>query len=347
MLSAIKKELELRRSEIGEQELASIYFGGGTPSLLKAVEIREIIDLIHKLYTMQPEPEISLEANPDDLDNPKLKELSEAGINRLSIGVQSFFEEDLRLMNRAHNSGQAHQSLENSLRYFQNISADLIYGIPGSDMEKWDKNLNTLVDYGIPHVSSYALTVEPRTALKKFIEEGIIPDVDETEAEQQFRYMVDLLEERGFVHYEISNFGRPEYFSVNNTAYWKGEPYLGIGPSAHSFDGRTRSWNIRNNNLYIKSIQQDILPLESELLSKRDRYNEYIMTGLRTIWGVSLQKVGEDFGGKYQKYLQQQAEPYIQDEFLLLENDHLYATKRGKFLIDGIASHLFMLNLGR
>ncbi len=347
MLSAIKKELELRRSEVGDQELVSIYFGGGTPSLLRSEEIREILDTIHSLYRIGPDPEVSLEANPDDLDEARLKELSDAGINRLSIGIQSFYEEELRLMNRAHSSDQAHQSLEDSLKYFKNISADLIYGIPGSNLEKWDRNLRKLVDYNIPHISSYALTVEPRTALKKFIEEGIIPEVDETVAEQQFMYMVDFLENRGFVHYEISNFGLPEYFSVNNTAYWKGEPYLGVGPSAHSFDGRTRSWNIRNNNLYIKAIEGDTIPRESEVLSKRDRYNEYVMTGLRTIWGVSLQRVGEQFGEQYKRYLQQQAEAYIQDHYLKMENDQLVATPKGKFLIDGIASHLFMLNLGR
>ncbi len=346
MLMAIKKELELRCSEVGDQIVPSIYFGGGTPSLLESGEIVDILEAIHKLYKLTSDPEISLEANPDDLNESKLKELSDAGINRLSLGIQSFQEEDLRLMNRAHSSRQAYQSLEDALKYFENISADLIYGIPGSGSEKWDKNLRTLLDYPIPHISSYALTVEPRTALRSFIDKGIIPDVDEYDTEQQFKYMVDLFEENGFIHYEISNFGRPGFFSINNTAYWKGEPYLGIGPSAHSFDGRMRSWNIRNNNLYIKSIKEDILPAESEKLSKRDRYNEYIMTGLRTIWGVSLQRVQEEFGEKFKNYLSQQAGPYIQDELLSLEGDRLFATKKGKFLIDGIASHLFMLNLG-
>ena len=279
------------------------------------------------------------------MSEEKIKELAASKVNRLSIGIQSFFEHDLKLMNRAHNSEEAKKCLEIATQYFDNISLDLIYGIPGASNEQWEENIDIALGFNVPHISSYALTVEPKTALANFVEKEIIPDVDDEQAEIQFFMLIDKLDNAGFIHYETSNFGKEGYLSRNNSAYWQGKNYLGIGPSAHSYNGRERSWNIRNNAKYVKAIQNDELPIERETLTKKDSYNEYIMTGLRTIWGVSMDRVEEDYGKKYRVYLENQSEKYIKEELLYIHNGNLKTTEKGKFLSDGIASDLFMLNL--
>jgi len=344
LISCLVKEIELRKKALNNQIVETIYFGGGTPSMLSAKEISLLIAAVYKHHTVVASPEITLEANPDDLSEEKIIELSHTPINRLSIGVQSFFEKDLKLMNRAHSSSEAHTSLEIATRYFENISIDLIYGIPGLTHEEWQQNLQTALNFNVSHISSYALTVEPKTALEKLIKKGKIEKVDEVLAQEQFFILRDLLEKANFVHYELSNFGKENYFSKNNTAYWLGKSYLGIGPSAHSFDGKQRSWNVRNNTQYIKEIELNKLPIESEVLSVTDRYNEYVMTGLRTIWGVSLEKIKTDFGPKYVTYIQTESEKYIQQKLLYVEANTLKTTKEGAFLVDGIAAHLFLLN---
>lgn len=344
MVNAIAKELVLRKSEVID-EVETIYFGGGTPSVLSNDEIEFLIQAVYDNYKVIDSPEITLEANPDDLSNSRIIELSRSAINRLSIGVQSFFDEDLKLMNRAHNAGQAEQCIKKATQYFDNITIDLIYGIPGMDNDRWKANIQKALDFDLPHISSYALTVEPRTALKKFIEKGVVPDVDDEQAQEQFHILVDTLESNGFVNYEISNFGKPDYFSKNNTAYWLGKTYLGVGPSAHSFDGKHRSWNIRNNPTYIKKMEEGELPMEIETLSTTDRYNEYVMTGLRTIWGVDLARIESEFGENYLRYINQQSSKFLEQELLLIQEGKLLTTKKGKFLADGIASDLFMLNL--
>ena len=344
MVHALVKELELRKNEFKNQTVETIYFGGGTPSLLAIDELLLIINTIYKHYKVVENPEITLEANPDDLSKNVIIQLSKSPINRLSIGIQSFFETDLKLMNRAHNAEEAKACLQEATKHFDNISVDLIYGIPGLTHENWLKNIETVLSFNIPHISSYALTVEPKTALDSFIKKGVIAIVDDEVAQQQFYMLIEKLEASGFVHYELSNFGKPNYFSKNNSAYWQGKPYLGIGPSAHSFNGNERGWNVRNNSKYIKSLEQQILPIETETLSTTDKYNEYIMTGLRTIWGVSLEKVTNEFGKHYKDYLLKQAEKHINENLLYIEEDKLLVTKKGKFLSDGIASHLFMLN---
>jgi oxygen-independent coproporphyrinogen-3 oxidase len=345
MILAIVKEIEIRKNELNNSIIETIYFGGGTPSVLSTKEIKTLIDAVYKNHTVADNPEITLEANPDDLSEEKIIELSESPINRLSIGVQSFFEHDLKLMNRAHNSKEAKDSLSSVIRHFDNISVDLIYGIPDCTNEQWRENIQTALSFGVPHISSYALTVEPKTALATFIKKGIIKNVDDEKSEEQFLILIDELEKADFVHYETSNFGKEGFFSKNNSSYWLGKSYLGIGPSAHSFDGKRRSWNVRSNAKYIKSIQQNQLPIERETLSTTDRYNEYIMTGLRTIWGVSLERIYTDFGHKYVAYLEKQSKKYITQELLYLESGILKTTKKGKFLSDGIASDLFMINL--
>lgn len=348
LVGALVKELELRKDEFKDQVVETIYFGGGTPSLLTIGELRLLIDEVYKHYVVAENPEITLEANPDDLISgavPIFENYKSIGINRLSIGIQSFFEEDLKLMNRAHNSEEAKLCLEEAAKYFDNISIDLIYGIPGMSNERWIQNVETALSFNIPHISSYALTVEPRTALANFIKKGTIKNVDDDLAQEQFHIMIEKLENAGFIHYELSNFGKPGYFSRNNSAYWQGKPYLGIGPSAHSFDGKHRGWNVRNNTKYIKSLEEDKIPIEIETLSTTDKYNEYVMTGLRTIWGISLKKVEEDFGKEFNTYLLEQSEKHLKEDLLYLDDGKLLVTKKGQFLSDGIASDLFKINL--
>lgn len=345
MVLALAKEIRLRKDEFADEVVETIYFGGGTPSILAVSDLRMLIDEVYKNFTVAENPEITVEANPDDLSEERIIELSQNKINRLSIGVQSFFEADLKLMNRAHNSEEAKKCLEIATNYFDNISVDLIYGIPGLTNEHWLQNIQTVLDLNIPHISSYALTVEPKTALQQFIKQGVILQPDDAVAHEQFLMLVDTLEANGFIHYELSNFGKENYFSKNNSAYWLGKKYLGIGPSAHSYDGMNRSWNIANNSLYIKALAENKLPSETETLTETDRYNEYIMTGLRTVWGVSLERIKTEFGENMLHFLLQNAQRYLDDEKLVLENNILRTTKKGKFFCDGIASDLFWLNL--
>ena len=345
MVLAIVKEISMRQNEFKNEVVETIYFGGGTPSVLQVSDIKFIIDSVYENYKVSENPEITIEANPDDLSKNRIIELSNNRINRLSIGIQSFFEDDLIMMNRAHNSAEAKNCLEIATQYFDNISIDLIYGIPGMSNKKWKQNIETALSFGIHHISSYALTVEPKTALKKLIETGKIAQPKDEVASEHFQILVETLDKNNFIHYELSNFGKQNYFSQNNSAYWLGKKYMGIGPSAHSYDGKNRSWNVSNNAIYLKSIQENQLPSETEILTKTDQYNECVMTGLRTIWGVSLDKIGIDFGQEYLDYLQKQAQKFLSDELLFLENNILKPTKKGKFLCDGIASDLFYLNL--
>jgi len=344
MVLALVKEIEMRKSEFQEEQVETIYFGGGTPSILEISDLKLLIDTVYSSYKVAENPEITVEANPDDLSKERIIELSNNRINRLSIGIQSFFEDDLKMMNRAHNSEEARACLEFATQYFDNITIDLIYGIPEMSNEKWLQNIETALSFGIPHISSYALTVEPKTALHNFIQKGIIPQPDDELASTHFNLLVEKLEENEFIHYELSNFSKEGYFSKNNSAYWLGKKYIGIGPSAHSYDGEKRGWNVSNNSLYLKSIQENQLPLETEILSQTDKYNEYVMTGLRTIWGISLDKIENEFGKTYLDYLNQQAAKYIEDHLLFVDDNILRTTKKGKFLSDGISSDLFMLN---
>ena len=345
MVLAFAKEMELRKNEFQNEVVETIYFGGGTPSILEISDIKMLIDAVFKHYKVIENPEITVEANPDDLSKERIIELSQNRVNRLSIGIQSFFEDDLKLMNRAHNSAEAKECLELATQYFDNISIDLIYGIPNMSNEKWLQNIETALSFNIPHISSYALTVEPKTALHSYIQRGIIPQPDDEVAQEHFQILVDKLSENDFIHYELSNFGKENYFSKNNSSYWLGKKYIGIGPSAHSYDGEKRGWNVSNNALYLKAIEENKLPVETEILTKTDRYNEYIMTGLRTIWGVSLNRIATEFGQTYLDYLNQQAAKYIEDHLLYQDENILRTTKKGKFLSDGIASDLFLLNL--
>ena len=363
MLTALNKELVVRKEEFKDEVVETIYFGGGTPSVLEVAEIDTLIQTVYAHYNVIKHPEITIEINPDDVsqghDNSmvgttehgkpqnenKLQGYKQVGINRLSIGIQSFFEEDLKGMNRAHNALEATQCIDMAKEYFENISIDLIYGIPDMSEARWRQNIEKALSFGIPHISSYALTVEPKTALANFIQKGKVKPIDDALAQKHFQTLFEVLAANGYDCYEVSNFGKPGFYSKNNTAYWLGKKYLGIGPSAHSYNGRQRSWNSSNNPVYIRSIGKGELPNEVENLSKADRYNEYVMTGLRTSWGVSLIKIYTDFGADYLEYIKQQAHAHLNTELLILEGDCLIATKKGKFLVDGIASDLFMVHL--
>ncbi|WP_396632284.1 radical SAM family heme chaperone HemW [Maribacter sp. R86514] len=345
MVNALCKELGLRKKEFKGEQVATIYFGGGTPSVLETEEIEQLIEAVREHYHVVDNPEITLEANPDDLSEEKILQLADSPINRLSIGIQSFFEEDLKLMNRAHNALEAEKCLQLASEHFDNISIDLIYGMPNMTLERWKRNIDKALGFNIPHISSYALTVEPKTALAKFVEDGLITPATDEETQEHFNLLNETLLGEGFDCYEISNFGKPGYYSKNNSAYWQQKKYIGIGPSAHSFDGVRRGWNINNNPKYIKSIAQNILPMEVEILSSTDKYNEYVMTGLRTIWGVSLTRISTEFGSQYKEYALMQADKFIEEHLLFVDGDILKTTKKGMFLADGIAADLFMLNL--
>ncbi|WP_375239893.1 radical SAM family heme chaperone HemW [Aurantibacter sp.] len=350
LVLALAKELELRKLEFKDTKVETIYFGGGTPSVLPVKELDFIIKAVYKYYNVIENPEITLEANPDDLIQVKnesyniYQDYLDIGINRLSIGVQSFFEADLKLMNRAHNAEEAKKCIAEAVKYFDNISIDLIYGIPNATNQQWLENIQKALSFGISHVSSYALTVEPKTALENLIAKGKIDNVNDELAQEQFFILKDELAKNGFEHYELSNFAKPGFYSKNNSAYWLGKPYIGIGPSAHSFNGISRSWNIKNNIKYIKSIQDNIVPNEIEVLTKNDRFNETVMTGLRTIWGISLDKIETNFGLDYKTELLNQTENFIKEQLLYIENSTIKMTKKGQFLCDGIASQLFKID---
>ena len=345
LLTAMKKELIMRKAELPVEHLQSIYFGGGTPSILTHQNVDELLSAVAQHYSFCDDIEITLEMNPDDCDIKYLKKIKAAGVNRLSIGVQSFIERDLKQMNRVHSADEALSAVEKVATTFTNYSLDLIYGMPDSSLSEWERNLATALSFSPPHLSSYALTVEPKTVLAKHVNSGGIRLLAEEEVARQFDYMVNALTEAAYVHYELSSFGKPGYFSKNNTAYWEGKPYLGIGPSAHSFYNQQRSWNSANNPKYLTAIKNGQLPIERENLSEVDQYNEYVMTGLRTIRGVDLLYIQSRFGDRFARLFEAQVEQHLLKQNLYWDGDVVKVTKKARFLVDGIASDLFLLNL--
>ena len=343
VIESMIKELEAK-SKDNFDIIETIYFGGGTPSILSISEINKFIKIIYKNFKISENIEITLEANPEDLSLDKVKELSLSSVNRLSIGIQSFNDTELKMMNRSHNSNQSKNCIENALRYFDNLSIDLIYGMPNSNLKSWAKNLQMLESWEINHISAYALTVESNTALKKFIEKEIIVPLDEQEVYDQYNFMFEKLSLSNYINYELSSFAKEGYFSKNNSSYWLGKKYIGIGPSAHSFDGKIRSWNISNNSQYVKHIVNNRLFYQNEHLSKIDQYNEYVMTGLRTIWGISLDQLEKKFGKKCSNHLLEKSKKFIDLNMLEISDNIVFSTRKGKFLSDGIASELFIIN---
>ncbi len=337
LVAALLKEMELQQNYFGKETVETIYFGGGTPSLLQIEDLRLQIEKISSIFNVSSDAEITLEANPDDIDEEKLIDWKKIGINRLSIGVQSFFEEDLQWMNRAHNASQAVASLQSAVRHFENITIDLIYGTPLLTNEKWKHNVDTSIQMGIRHLSCYALTVEPKTPLQKMIGLGKMEDVNADKQSEQFLLLMQWMEESGYEHYEISNFAKPGFRSRHNSSYWQGKKYLGLGPSAHSFDENSRQWNVSNNTIYIEAIKNNIIPFEKEELTATQKTNEYIMTSLRTMEGLDLRKVDKQVG----EALINQTKKYIEQRLLIKEANFLILTKKGKLLADGIAADLF------
>ena len=345
LIAALLKELDLRQNYLQNEAVETIYLGGGTPSLLEVSDLEKLLGSIWKNFSTSPSTEITLEANPDDISEEKIREWLDTGINRLSIGVQSFFEEDLLWMNRAHNAKQAKDSLELACRHFKNITVDLIYGTPMLTDNKWEKNVETILSYDIPHISCYALTVESKTALQKMIKLGKTEDVNPDKQSDQFLLLMRWLKDAGYEHYEISNFAKPGFRSGHNTSYWQGKKYLGIGPSAHSFDGVSRQWNISNNNTYIDSLKTNSLPFEKEILTAAQQLNEYIMTSLRTIEGIDVRVVEKKFGKKEKERLLQSVKKYLENKKVVVsEAGNLVLTNEGKLLADGIASDLFSID---
>ncbi|MEE6129269.1 radical SAM family heme chaperone HemW [Chryseobacterium arthrosphaerae] len=345
MLRAMKTEIMLRKNELQNKSLKSLYFGGGTPSILSVDEINSLIDEVLKYFSFEKDIEITLEANPDDLDKNFLKQLAGTPVNRLSIGTQSFFEEDLKLMNRAHTASEAESSIKRAQDFgFENLSIDLIYGSPTSNLEIWKENLNKTIALEVPHISSYALTVEPKTALENWISKGKVKSPKEEEQNREFYYLSDFLKDNGFEHYEVSNFAKPGFYSRHNSAYWKYQEYLGIGPSAHSYNGfDVRSWNVANNQQYNKKLNDKQLAKEEEILSPEDQFNEMIMIGLRTTWGVDLESLKSKFSDRMQEHLQAEIKSKIEEGILIIENNHLKIPEKHWFMADGIASDLFIV----
>lgn len=342
LLAAIQTEIELQKDYLPSKLLQSVYFGGGTPSLLSADEIKTIFQTISLHFTIAPTAEITLEANPDDLTIEYLNALKDTPINRLSIGIQSFSEADLKWMNRAHNSQQAKTCIENALQIgFENITIDLIYGAPTTSNLVWQQNLSILNLLPIPHFSAYCLTVEPKTALAHHIKTGKSPAPVEQHAIEQWQILLDFCAKNGFEQYEISNFAKNGQYAQHNSAYWKQQPYLGLGPSAHSFDGASRQWNIANNAQYIAALQEHKVPYEREVLSLTDAYNEYIMTSLRTIWGADEEYIHTTFGGEFVLHFQTEKAALLEEELVEKRKGKWVLTPNGKLQADHVAAMLF------
>lgn len=345
MVAALCTEVAMQAEYLPPENKAveTIYFGGGTPSLLSATDIARLIAAVGSHFHIHADAEITIEANPDDLDDSYIKMLRTTPVNRFSIGIQSFFEEDLRWMNRAHTAGEAGAAIKRVQDAgYTNITADLIYGYPLLTDTKWQSNIGRLVAAGIPHISAYGMTVEPRTALAASIRKGRQVAMDDEQAAAQFGQLMDALAAAGYTHYEISNFARAEHFARHNSNYWKGVPYLGIGPSAHSFNGRSRQWNVRNNALYLKAVQQQEIPCETEQLTAADRLNEYIMTALRTIWGLDLDVVETRFGYGHRRTVEAALELFLADGDVSRSESVVTLTRKGKLFADHIAAELFV-----
>ncbi len=344
LVNSIISEIDLRLNYLPNKKIESIYFGGGTPSLLSEKETFLILEKIYKLYNVSKDVEITLECNPDDLTDEKLKELKRLEVNRLSIGLQSFDEEELIWMNRAHTAKESESSVKRAQdRGFENITIDLIYGSKFSNLANWKKTLNKAIALDVKHISSYNLTIEEKTKLGHDFKLKKEVAIDDEKSSELFIEMINRLEKNNFIHYEISNFGKEGFFSLHNSNYWKGEHYLGLGPSAHSFDGQSRQWNVSNNNIYIKRISENNESyFEKEILTEKERFNEYVLTSLRTIWGIDLNYLSANFNTEFVKHYLIQIEKYIKQETVVINDTTYTLTEKGKLFADKIASGLFV-----
>lgn len=345
VLHGMVEEMKLRADYLKGETVSTLYFGGGTPSILKAQELQTLIETAKSIFPFEKEIELTLEANPDDISQEKLEAWKASGVNRLSIGIQSFDDKNLQWMNRAHNSHEALQCIEWAHELaFDNISIDLIYGLPNLKNEEWEAELKKAIGLGIQHISAYCLTVEPDTALGHWVKSGKQKPIDEDAANKQFQRMVEVLSQAGFEQYEVSNFAKKGFESKHNTAYWLGVPYVGIGPSAHSFNKVSRAWNVSNNPNYSKKLAEGVLPITIEVLSKEDKFNEYLMTALRTKWGLNFGKILSEFDFDFKTHFATQIESLFEKEHAVLTTDGIRLTKKGLFFADGIASDFFILS---
>jgi len=341
MIQAILQELALQKDYLNGSTVETIYLGGGTPSLLDQQELHDIFYQIQSLYTLSDTLEVTLEANPDDLHSEKIKMLKDTAVNRLSIGIQSFSEQDLKYMNRAHSAKESIACLETVLKAgFDNLTVDLIYGTPTTSDQQWKENMQRVFDYKIKHLSCYNLTVEPGTALDHFVKNKKSKPVDEEQSARQFEQLIEASDQAGYIHYEISNFALEGWYSKHNSAYWRGKSYLGIGPSAHSFNGVSRQWNIAHNAKYIQAIESGKVSFEQEILSAEDQYNEYVLTSLRTIWGCELRKLN-DIGTEYKAHFLKQVSSYVDNGQVIHQAGVYTLSRAGKLLADRIAMELF------
>ena len=340
----MKKEITQRADYLDSKELETIYFGGGTPSILSVSEIKELLTTINIHYSINNKTEITLECNPDDISTKKLIALKKNGINRLSIGVQSFHDQDLEFMNRSHNSKEAINCIKIAKKVgFKNITIDLMYGLPNQSLRDWQKSLNIMFKLDIPHFSAYALTIEPKTALHNLVKKKKVKVLSDEKTISQFNLLQEKAMKNEFVHYEISNFGKKGFFSTHNIGYWENKHYLGIGPSAHSFNGSSRSWNISSNKEYISALINKSTYFQTETLSKEQQYNEYIFTSLRTVWGVDLTKIQEKFNKKIYSYFMCEIEKWCARKYINIHKNKYTLTKEGKAFSDAIASDLFIV----
>lgn len=342
-IPAIINELNARKDYLKDKSINTVYFGGGTPSMLKVEEIKRVIDKIEQLFELNNDAEITLEANPDDLNKDKLLALkNETPVNRLSMGVQSFNDIDLQYLNRVHTAKQAIHSIEKAMDVgFNNMTIDLIYGIPTLTDQRWEKNLDTFFGFGLPHLSSYALTVEPKTVLNTLIAKNRMQAVSEAQTVRHFEVLLEKTRQYDFIHYEISNFAREGYYSKHNSIYWLGGHYLGVGPSAHSFNGISRQWNVANMKQYVESEKTGTTVLEKEVLTKDQRFNEYVMTSIRTGWGCDAEHITNVFGPFYVNHLDKCILPFIKNGHIIKEGMVYLLTDKGKLHADGIAAALF------
>lgn len=342
-LNALQKEIIIKQKYINDT-INSIYIGGGTPSVLSFLELEKIITLIKNNFNIDNDVEVTIEINPDDINNGQLDDYKKIGFNRLSVGVQSFIDKELKLMNRRHNAKQAILLLEDVSKKFKNFSIDLIYGIPGSNINNWKKNIKTALSFNPSHISAYALTIEEKTVFFNWIKNNKLNKLNEKIAYNQFKYLVEKLEKSGFEHYEISNFAKNKKYSVCNKSYWNGDKYFGFGPSAHSFDGKLRSWNKASIHEYITSINKGKLPYKSEKLTKIDRYNEHIMFGLRTNKGISKKNILDNFGLDFFKEFIGKVNKHLNLNNLFEDGDFIKSSRKSLFIIDGIISDFFLVN---
>lgn len=344
VMEAICTEAELQREYTGLDSIDTVYFGGGTPSMLEPPMLIRLMESLTAHYRISDDAEITLEANPDDITDERLGLWKNAGINRLSIGIQSFRDQDLKYLNRVHNAERALHCVDQAKKLgFDNLSLDLIFGIPTLDDQGWMKNISTAITLGIPHISAYALTVEPKTALDVLIRKGRTAPVDEQQSARQFEQLIQFMEEQGYLQYEISNYCLPDRYARHNTAYWKGTTYLGLGPSAHSYNGYSRQWNASGISAYLEAIHKGTIPAEAEILTKEQQYNEFIMTGLRTMWGCAVDKIHDKFGQKSAGYFISTIRPWLEKGCIVECNGIYTLTRKGKLLADGIASDLFIV----